>query len=172
MDQKIVSHKGWSRRLAVESDLTHVFDIYMRPSVIPYLGFDPMPLEEFRRQVFDDLIRSGCFFIIEHNDTVAGFLKVSRYPGRANHVAYIGSFAIHPDLHGAGAAKSIMEDVIANLQADGVKRIELIVESDNPKAITFYQKLGFNLEGTLRKFYKRADQNHYVDDHLMSRLFE
>jgi len=158
------------RRLAVESDLQAIFDIYMHPTVIPFLGFDPMPLPEFREKVFGDLLRSKCFFMIEREAAIAGFLKIARYPGRAQHVAMLGTFAIRPDLHGSGVAKPIMENVIQDLRADGVKRVEVIVESDNPKAIRFYEKLGFVMEGTLRQFYKRADQDHYVDDHIMARL--
>ena len=80
----------------------------------------------------------------------------------------IGSFALKPEFHGTGLAYTIIKELIDELVIDGVKRIELIVESDNPKGIRFYEKLGFEKEGTLRKFYKRSYEDNYVDDYIMS----
>lgn len=31
----------------------------------------------------------------------------------------------------------------------GIKRTQLIVESDNPRAIKFYEELGFEIQGSL-----------------------
>jgi len=65
-----------------------------------------------------------------------------------------------------------MENVIATLKANGVRRIELMVERDNPRAIAFYEKLGFQHEGTLRKAYKRAADDHYTDECMMALLLD
>jgi RimJ/RimL family protein N-acetyltransferase len=58
------------------------------------------------------------------------------------------------------------------LKAAGVKRVELCVESDNAPGLRFYEKLGFQREGTLRKFYKRAGDAEAIDDHMMALLFD
>jgi putative acetyltransferase len=158
------------RRLATENDLHQVFAIYMHQDVVPFLGYDPMPLDGFR-QVYRDLLQSGCFFVYEVSGRIAGFYKASRHPGRAHHVAYLGTLAVNPEFQGKGIARSMVEDAIDRLRESGVKRVELTVESDNPRAIAFYRKMGFAVEGTLRKFYKRASDAHYVDDHIMARLF-
>jgi putative acetyltransferase len=84
----------------------------------------------------------------------------------------VGSLAFGPAYHGRGLARTIMAEVLDELRATGIKRVELIVESDNPKAIRFYESLGFEIEGTLRKFYKRATEDRYIDDHIMARLFD
>jgi hypothetical protein len=36
------------RRLARENDLEEIFAIYMHDEVVPFLGFDPMPMDQFR----------------------------------------------------------------------------------------------------------------------------
>lgn len=41
---------------------------------------------------------------------------------------------------------------------------------DNPIAISFYESLGFQQEGVLRAYIKRADEEDYVDNMMMSLL--
>jgi RimJ/RimL family protein N-acetyltransferase len=159
------------RRPATESDFDQVFSIYTDDRVIPFLGYDPMPREEFQA-IYAELIGGGNFFVHEMEGRIAGFYKSNRYPGRARHVAYIGSFAVNPQFQGRGLATRMLKEAIASLRAIGIKRVELIVESDNPAAIALYAKSGFEKEGTLRKFYKRAGEDHYVDDYLMALLIE
>ena len=71
----------------------------------------------------------------------------------------------------ASIATSLPEAIDA-LTAAGVKRIELFAESDNAPALRFYEKLGFEREGTLRKFYKRAGDADYIDEHVMALLVD
>lgn len=159
------------RRLATPQDLEAVFSIYMHESVVPFLGYDPMPLDEFRA-IYKELVDSRSFHVYEVDGRVAGFYRATRYPGRARHVACFGTLAVDPSLHGKGIAQAMVNDAIARLKAEGVKRIELYAESDNAPGLRFYEKLGFEYEGTLRKFYKRAGEADYIDDHLLALLID
>jgi ribosomal protein S18 acetylase RimI-like enzyme len=159
------------RRLAIEHDLENVFAIYMHGEVIPFLGFDPLSRENFRF-IYDDLLQSNCFFVYELAGHVAGFYKASRHTGRAQHVAYLSNVAVHPSMHGRGVGRAMVGDAIAKLHIAGVRRIELLVESDNTHAIAFYKRLGFEHEGTMRMAYKRATQAHYVDEVAMALLLD
>lgn len=156
-------------RLADYSDIEAVFAIYMHESAIPYLGYDPMPLEEFR-PVFTELVKSHSFFIMEHDGQVKGFCHAPRFPGRQAHVAHLGPFAVSVDEQGSGLAKELIEQVISKLQEQGVVRVELMVEADNARALAFYEKLGFQHEGTLKAAYKRSHEENYVDELYMARL--
>lgn len=157
------------RRLATPQDLEAVFSIYMHEKVVPFLGYDPMPLDQFR-PIYRELVESRSFYIYEAEGRVAGFYRATRYPGRVSHVACFGTLAVDPSFHGKGIAHAMVNDGIARLVAEGVKRIELYVESDNTPGLRFYEKLGFEREGTLRKFYKRAGETDYIDDHLLALL--
>ena len=157
------------RRLAEPSDLDDVHTIYMHPDVVRFLGHDPMPLDQFR-PLYQQLLDSGGFYIYPVDGMVAGFYQASRRAGRAAHVGVLGTLALAPDYQGRGIARAMLGEALRMLQADGARRVELTVESDNPKAIAFYERLGFQREGTLRQFYKRADDAAYVDDHIMSIL--
>ena len=159
------------RRLATPQDIEAVFSIYMHEKVVPFLGYDPMPLDEFR-PIYRELVESRSFFIYEVDGRVAGFYRATRYPGRVSHVACFGTLAVNPSLHGKGIAHAMVSDGIARLVAEGVKRIELYVESDNAPGLRFYEKQGFEREGTLRKFYKRAGETDYIDDHLLALLID
>jgi putative acetyltransferase len=158
-------------RLATPCDFDAVFDLYMHEKVVPYLGYDPMPHDDFRA-VFQGLLDSGGFFIFEVDGRLAGFYRVTRYPGRAQHVASLGTLAVDPALHGRGVAQTMVIDVLARLKAEGVRRVELMAESDNTTALRFYARLGFVHEGTLRQFYRRAGEADFVDEHLMALLFD
>ena len=159
------------RRLATPQDIEAVFSIYMHEKVVPFLGYDPMPLDEFR-PIYRELVESRSFYIYEVDGRVAGFYRATRYPGRVSHVACFGTLAVDPSLHGKGIAHAMVSDGIARLVAEGVKRIELYVESDNVPGLRFYEKLGFEREGTLRKFYKCAGEADYIDDHLLALLID
>jgi ribosomal protein S18 acetylase RimI-like enzyme len=172
---------GWSRsapaqgvanpmhRLATLADLDAVYTIYMDDDVVPYLGFDPMPRDDFV-QVLSDLVASQSFYVVEVDGAVQGFYCATRHAGRARHAAYLGTFAVAPAARGTGLARSIIETALARLNAEGVIRVELTLEADNRRAFSFYKKLGFELEGTLRSAYKRSTDPHYVDELLMARV--
>lgn len=159
------------RRLATPEDIDAVFSVYMHEKVVPFLTYDPMPLEDFR-PIFQGLLDSGCFFIYEREGRVAGFYRATRYPGRVQHVACLGTLAVDPAFHGQGIALAMVSEAIDTLKAAGVKRIELFAESDNAPALRFYEKLGFEREGTLRKFYKRAGEADYIDEYVMALLVD
>ena len=93
-------------RLAELSDLEPVFAIYMDATVVPFLGYDPMPVEAFQ-PIFRELVESRCFFVYEVSGELAGFYKASRHPGRASHVGYLGSLAVAPKFQGLGVARAL-----------------------------------------------------------------
>lgn len=156
-------------RPAAANDLQQVYAIYMHEDVVPYLGYDAMPLEMFE-PIYRRLLTSDIFDVGEIDGEVVTFCRATRQEGRTRHVAVIGPFAVRPDRKGQGVARSMMQDIIARLKAAGVIRIELMAEADNPRAIAFYQKLGFRHEATLRKAYKRDTDAHYTDECLMAML--
>lgn len=159
------------KRFSELSDLNSVYEIYMHPKVVPFLGYDPMPKEQFA-PIFEGLVKSRRFYVYESNQEIAAFVKVTRYEGRAVHVACLGTLAVNPALQATGLAIKLISELLEELALEGIKRVELFVESDNPKAIRFYEKLGFEKEGLLKKYYKRAGEDKYIDELIMAKLFE
>ncbi|WP_377155412.1 GNAT family N-acetyltransferase [Roseateles sp. UC29_93] len=158
-----------ARRLARPEDLEPVFAIYAHPKVVPYLTYEPMELASFV-PIFEELVRSGAFWIWEVDGAIGGFYRATRYPGRVSHVLLLGTLTVDPARHGQGIGRAMIDDALRHFRADGIRRVELYAEADNEQALAFYRRLGFVVEGTLRDFYKRADQAHYVDEHVLGLL--
>src|SRR4051812_1985353 len=137
------------RRLATRDDLVAVHAIYMHPEVVPYLGIDPVSLEGFE-PVFEALVATGAFFVALCDGVVHGFYRVNRQRGRSQHVAILETLAIDPAMKGNGFALEMIDQALEHLRADGIRRVELLVEADNARACAFYRKLGFEQEGRLR----------------------
>ena len=156
------------RRPASRADLAAIHSIYMHPEVVPFLGHDPAPLEEFE-PVFTGLLETGAFFVALRDGIVRGFYRVNRQKGRSRHVAALETLAVAPQEHGSGFARAMIDEAIELMRAEGILRVELMVEADNPRGIAFYRKLDFEQEGRLRNAYKRAHQPEYVDELLLAR---
>jgi ribosomal protein S18 acetylase RimI-like enzyme len=157
-------------RLARRSDLDRVFAIVMQESVLRFLNFDAMSRDAFA-PVFDALVACGAFFVHEENGAVVAFFKTVRGEVHTRHVAYVSLLAVDPALEGKGIARRMMGEAIERLRAEGAKRIELTVESTNRRAIAFYRKLGFEVEGTLRNGYDSPHEG-FVDDCIMGLLLD
>ena len=156
-------------RLASPADRDAVYSIYMDPVVIPYLGYDPMTPADFR-PVFQEMVDCGSFYVLEREGSIAAFCRTTRHRGRASHVATLGTLAVAPRWQGSGVARELLERIFAMLEGQGILRVELMLEVDNPRALAFYNKLGFKQEGVMRAAYKRASDAHYTDEIFMARL--
>ena len=159
------------RREIARKDFDQVYEIYMDETVNPYANFEIMSKEAFH-PIYVEMIERGGLQVYELEGEVIATLVVSRFQHRLKHLAYIGAFGIKRQYQGSGIGTKIMQELISNLRADGVRRIELRVEADNKRAISFYTKFGFEAEGTLRKYMKRDKDANYVDVHLMGLLLE
>lgn len=157
------------RRLAQPVDIEPVFSIYSHPAVVRYLTYEPMDLDAFA-PIFQELVRSGSFWVWEVDGRIAGFYKATRLPGRVHHVVQLGTLAVDPEIHGRGLGRAMVVDAIQHFRNEWIRRVELFAESDNLVALAFYKRLGFVHEGTLKDFYKRAHENHYVDEHVLGML--
>lgn len=66
---------------------------------------------------------------------------------RTKHRAEIGPFFVTEPHQGGGAAAALMKGVIDEAKADGVSQLELFVDTENHRAIAFYEKAGFERVG-------------------------
>lgn len=157
-------------REAVDADFEQLYKLYMDKTVNPYLSFEIMSIEEFK-PIYNELINSvDKHFVLCEGDTIISTVMITRYSRRIAHIATIRTLATLPSYHGQGVTKKLMLEIISRLKEDGIRRVDLMAEVDNPKAIKFYQKLGFEKEGILKDCYKRASDDHYIDEILMAKL--
>lgn len=103
------------------------------------------------------------------DDEVVG--ELSLYTGnnpRARHTAGFG-MAVRDDWQGKGVGSALLEAALE--LADnwlGITRVELQVYTDNEAGIALYEKFGFEIEGTHRRYALRNGE--YVDAYSMARL--
>lgn len=103
-------------------------------------------------------------------DEVVGSLGLETHSTRwrMRHTGHIG-MAVRDDWQGKGIGTALMEaalDLADNWL--GLTRIELTVYTDNAAGIALYEKFGFEVEGTHRRFAFR--DGGYVDAYSMARL--
>lgn len=72
---------------------------------------------------------------------------------RAGDEAEIITISTEPKNRGRGVARSLMDEIIRNLQADRVKSLLLEVDETNVDALELYQSLGFYQAGERKGYY-------------------
>lgn len=69
-----------------------------------------------------------------------------RDPSRAE----LGLFAVSPAAQGAGVGRALLEEHVDRRQAEGVRRIDILVLQNRPELRSWYERRGFRrLDGTL-----------------------
>ncbi|SCZ59934.1 Acetyltransferase (GNAT) family protein [Epibacterium ulvae] len=71
-------------------------------------------------------------------------LKQTRHRGE------IGPFFVSQKYHGGGAAKTMMSGLIDEAKANKLEQLELFVDTENLRAIAFYERYGFERIATHR----------------------
>jgi putative acetyltransferase len=131
-----------------------------------------MDIEEFKL-IFDKLLANEIKYIfLDENGTPAGMFKLFPLTYRTSHIAYLGGLAIHPAFAGKGLGKKMMYGIIDLVKQQGYKRIELSVATENSRAIELYKKIGFEAEGIMRKYTYLKQEGRFLDELLMSYIFE
>jgi putative acetyltransferase len=103
-------------------------------------------------------------------DRIVGMVSVETFPNRPRrrHAGAIG-ICVHEEWHGKGVGTALMRAIVD--LADNwlnLTRLELEVYADNEAAISLYERMGFEVEGTLRQHAFRDGQ--YVYSKMMARL--
>jgi ribosomal protein S18 acetylase RimI-like enzyme len=158
-------------REASNLDFDGLFAIYMDEKVNPFLNFEIMDKNNFK-EIFQELLSADRLFVFEKEKTIVASCVVMRQKRRACHVASLGTLATHPQFHGRGIGTQFLQTLFEKLKEEGIKRVDLFVEADNLIAQGFYKKLGFQLEGILKNYFKRPYENHYIDEHIMALLLK
>lgn len=73
----------------------------------------------------------------------------------------ISNIAVHPDFRRMGIGESVLRQVLSRQKKEGAKFVSLEVRPSNMAAIRLYNKLGFDILG-IRKNYYRNPPEHAV----------
>ena len=156
-------------RLASESDLEPVYQLYMDEASNPYLTYDPMDRQSFEK-IFIGLVPTGTLYVVEMAGKVIGSYRLIPKLDRQAHTIYLGGFVVAGSMKGRGIGSKILRHIAQVAEKEGKTRIELTVDTENKPAISLYQKIGFVIEGRIRNSYRRLPEHRYFDEFLMGLL--
>lgn len=157
-------------RRAEPDDYAAVYEMFSKPKAYAGTLQLPYPSREQWRQQLAETSKGYYNLVAVAGDRVVGMVSVETFPNRPRrkHVGAIG-ICVHDDWQGKGIGTALMRAIID--LADNwlnLRRLELEVYADKEAAISLYERMGFEVEGTLRQHAFRNGQ--YVDSKMMGRL--
>lgn len=105
-------------------------------------------------------------------DEVIGAITVRA--SSQHRISHIGNvfIAVRKDYWGHGIGRILLEEVVEWAKSYGIiKRLELTVQVRNNRAVSLYQKMGFEIEGT-QKWGARTDEGEWLDLYYMGKLID
>jgi ribosomal protein S18 acetylase RimI-like enzyme len=96
-----------------------------------------------------DILRHGAMRGAFFNKKLRGFCGYRPHRlTRTWHRAEIGPFFVTRHCQGTGVAQALMAGVIDEAKSEGIARLELFVDTDNLRAVSFYEAQGFERVAT------------------------
>jgi len=86
----------------------------------------------WRERWRQELVPKATIVVAEQNDTLIGFVTI-------DHDGYLDQLVVAPELWGSGAARLLVDEA-KHISSGGVT---LLVNTDNARAIRFYERNGF-----------------------------
>jgi RimJ/RimL family protein N-acetyltransferase len=150
---------------ATKTDFEKVYDILMHPKVNPFMNYPILEKSEFEEiwlEIFDRL------HLWKEGDEILGVIGITKGTHRVKHIAYIEKLAINQSLNRKGLGTIFFSEIIDQLANENISKIELNVETDNQRAINFYKKFGFEIEGARKKALNR--EGEFIDNYFMAKM--
>ena len=110
---------------------------------------------------------NGCFLVGELEGRIVGSCSVGVVINnkRFLHRAVMG-IVVMKDYWNIGIGKKLMQECIKWCKDKGIEQLELEVVAENKRAISMYEKFGFEVYGTKKNALKYSD-GAYADEYYM-----
>ncbi len=150
---------------ATKQDFEGVYDILMHDEVNPFMNYPILEKTEFEEIWLEILDRLHLW---KEDKEILGLIVITKGKHRIKHIAYIDILSINQSLKRKGLGTIFFSEIIDRLAKENITKIELGVEVDNVRAINFYKKLGFEIEGVRKKLLNREGQ--FIDNYFMAKM--
>ena len=156
-------------RRAEPSDHKAVCAVFAQPNALAGTLQLPFPSEEAWKERLAKFGERDYGLVACVEGEIVGMLSLHVSPRvRRAHVADLG-MAVHDKWAGKGVGTALMKAALELAdQWLNLARLELTVYTDNERAVQLYKMLGFEIEGTHRRYAFR--DGAYVDAYTMARL--
>lgn len=121
------------------------YEIPLRTSRSAKDGVSAEYIKELEEQLHDSNCDSA-FFVAEMQEEVVGFVFCAAEEDLLDEPAeqiYVQDIMVTENYRGLGIGKSLMKAVFVFAEERNISRINLMVLANNEKAVSFYNKLGF-----------------------------
>lgn len=115
------------------------------------------------KQLIKTDMESGrnLFLVASVNGRIVGFSRCEgNYLNRFSHKVEFG-VCVLKEFWGYGIGKNLLKESISWVDSNNIKKMTLNVLETNDKAIQLYKKLGFEVEGILKKDKILSDGKYY-----------
>ena len=114
---------------------------------------DEISWEYVENNLSKSLLTGICLVAEEDSQVVAEIHSYKLVPKVFDHVLSELTIVVHPDWQGKGIGKEIFTAFLMEVKTNRpeILQVELIARESNSKAVKFYQKIGFRIEGKLEK---------------------
>ena len=122
--------------------------------------------ETYIQKICSDSQANGIQLVVESNGHIIAEIHCYKLePVVFNHVLSELTIAVDPNYQGKGIGKLIFQSLLNIIQEErnDILRVELITRESNQKAIQFYQKLGFIIEGRFEKRISASTNSFEAD---------
>ena len=151
-------------------DYKAVQQVHAQPNALRGTLQLPFPSEEMWKKRLEGSADEKYMLVACIEGEIVAMAGLDLFPKslRRRHAGHIG-LAVHDKWQSKGVGTALMKALID--VADNwlnISRLELTAFTDNERALRLYKKLGFEIEGTHRKFAFR--EGGYVDAYTMARV--
>lgn len=161
-------------RKGVIADVEKVYRLYKKVSQIEggIARFEDEVTREYVEGFVKNALDDGILIVAEKDGLIVGEVHGYKIGIRVfDHVLSNVTIAVSPDFQGKGIGKKIFLRLIEEGKAlEGISRIELVAMESNKKALKFYESLGFEVEGKMRKRIKNS-KGEFGTDIMMGIIF-
>jgi len=124
--------------------------------------------DSYIKRNLENSLSNGVSLLVEDADsnTIVGEIHCYRLePSVFSHVLSELTIVIHPNHQGNGVGKMLFTELLTSIKngKHDVLRVELIARESNKRAITFYESIGFVVEGRLEKRIKNPNGTFEAD---------
>ncbi len=110
-------------------------------------GFNPNTIEEIKYYLELTSCRIDEVLCIEAKRQKIGYLWPHNFPiDSGRRCMRIHMLGVDPEFQGQGLGKKLLQTAIYKMEKQGVKTVELTVDSENTAAVSLYHSLGFELK--------------------------
>lgn len=120
------------------------------------------------KQVFKEERAKSCYYIVaEENEKIIGLVTWLMHGLPKHQLAELDRIAVLPEYQGKGVAKELLNALIKDANEffkkhnSKLRKLYLLCHADNEKAHSFYKKMGFKHETTLKQHYYK-DKDEFV----------